>query len=187
MGSVVGTTRCSNNVQVNQKLYVTSNTYMQYNGGSSKIEFYVDGARAVSMGSSSGSGWSGSGTLHGSWESDETLSVASSKSSKDADPAAWLLRELRPVSYKLKTSSESKEDGKLQFGFLADEIERVLPHVVRKPPSSDPHGYWRVAYQDLIALLTLIVQRQQERLDVLEQSVALLMAERQPAFSKAPS
>ena len=44
-----------------------------------------------------------------------------------------LLKQLRPVSFNFKNSAEAKQ---LRFGFIADEVEAVLPQVVRDLPES---------------------------------------------------
>jgi hypothetical protein len=68
----------------------------------------------------------------------------------------WLLRELRPVSFKFRDGHEAKSP---RYGFVAQEIERVLPEMVR-----DKGENKYVVYQDMVAVLTLASQVQQERL-----------------------
>ena len=45
-----------------------------------------------------------------------------------ASQVAWALRELRPVAYRFRAGAEAKYT---RFGFIADELERVLPELVR--------------------------------------------------------
>eukprot|EP00445_Apocalathium_hangoei_P063519 CAMPEP_0204113546 /NCGR_PEP_ID=MMETSP0361-20130328/3722_1 /ASSEMBLY_ACC=CAM_ASM_000343 /TAXON_ID=268821 /ORGANISM="Scrippsiella Hangoei, Strain SHTV-5" /LENGTH=371 /DNA_ID=CAMNT_0051063927 /DNA_START=64 /DNA_END=1179 /DNA_ORIENTATION=+ len=71
----------------------------------------------------------------------------------------WLLRELRPVSFTFK--GEGPEAKFSRYGFVAQELEKVLPDMVR---TVQPRGEKHVAYQDMIAVLTLASQVQQERL-----------------------
>jgi len=92
------------------------------------------------------------------------------------DPALWVLRQLRPVSYSLKANNEAKSSGRPRhFGFIADELQMTLPQVVQSTPagagaaSGERTMYKRVAYQDLIAVLTLVAQR----LRVEQEGVAL--------------
>lgn len=68
----------------------------------------------------------------------------------------WVLRELRPVSFKFKHGPESKY---LRYGFVAQEVQQVLPSIVRGNEPGEKH--LSVVYQDLIALLTLATQEQQ--------------------------
>lgn len=86
----------------------------------------------------------------------------------DAGGAMWLLRQLRPVSYSFKKGAESKH---MRFGFLADELETVVPNVVRNLNFGDYPDMKTVMYQDLIALLTAAAQGQQ---DVLEKQKQLM-------------
>eukprot|EP00406_Dinophysis_acuminata_P001146 CAMPEP_0179212714 /NCGR_PEP_ID=MMETSP0797-20121207/1260_1 /TAXON_ID=47934 /ORGANISM="Dinophysis acuminata, Strain DAEP01" /LENGTH=280 /DNA_ID=CAMNT_0020918359 /DNA_START=130 /DNA_END=972 /DNA_ORIENTATION=- len=51
---------------------------------------------------------------------------------KDSPALSWVLRQLRPVSYNFRKGSEAKN---MRFGFIADEMERVLPQVVRELPA----------------------------------------------------
>jgi len=72
----------------------------------------------------------------------------------------WLLRELRPVSYRFKDGPDAKY---ARYGFVAQELEKLMPNLVRTH-KEEKH----VVYQDLIALLTLSSQVQQGRLEQLE-------------------
>merc|ERR1712070_447463 len=72
----------------------------------------------------------------------------------------WVLRELRPVSFAFKKGAEAKADTKeSRWGFVAQELERVLPGLVR----SEGEGPKAIIYQDLVAVLTLSAQTLQER------------------------
>lgn len=96
--------------------------------------------------------------------------VASKEQRKLEEPAespdrkesvtGWVLRQLRPVSYYFK-----KNDAKqMRFGFIADEVEKVLPQVIRELPKEESKNATReeekqgpfkgIAYNDLIAVLT---------------------------------
>lgn len=77
------------------------------------------------------------------------------------DGALWLLRQLRPVSYSFRKGAESKH---MRFGFVADELESVVPQVVRNMGNREVPDQKAVVYQDLIALLTAALQEQQRTL-----------------------
>jgi hypothetical protein len=81
---------------------------------------------------------------------------------------SWVLRQLRPVSYNFKKGTDAKS---IRFGFIADEMQRVLPQVVRELPrqehqQDEPAGKQGqqqadsepptkgIVYPDLIAVLT---------------------------------
>jgi hypothetical protein len=80
-----------------------------------------------------------------------------------AEAVSWILRELRPVSFKFRRGPESKYS---RYGFVAQELARVLPQIVR-----EIDGYHHVRYQDIVAVLTLTAQQQQDQLEALEKTV----------------
>lgn len=82
-------------------------------------------------------------------------------------PIAWLLRELRPVSFHLKRGPEAKY---LKFGFIAQELETVFPNLVRTIGEDETKA---VASQDLIAVLTLAIQNLQKELEDYRAELAL--------------
>lgn len=105
------------------------------------------------------------------------------KTEKEAPEAGalWMLRQLRPVSYYFKTGVESKY---MRFGFIADELETVVPQVVRNTQQDGLQDTKGVAYNDLIALLTAaaqgqqqVIERQQDRMDKLLSDFASLKTE----------
>lgn len=82
--------------------------------------------------------------------------------SKAGDGALWLLRQLRPVSYSFRKGMDSKY---MRFGFIADELESVVPEVVRHPGDREVTDQKAVVYQDLIALLAAASQSQQKLIE----------------------
>jgi hypothetical protein len=50
----------------------------------------------------------------------------------------------------------------MRFGFIADELESVIPEVVRRPGDREVADQKAVVYQDLIALLASATQSQQK-------------------------
>jgi hypothetical protein len=78
----------------------------------------------------------------------------------------WVLRELRPVAFKYKDAPDSKS---VRFGFLAEELQKLLPEVVRSTNTGqDGKSRRGVVYQDLIALLAAGFREQQGRLEKME-------------------
>jgi len=134
----------------------------------------TDSVRATSTG----------GVLHGTWTTDVDLSTsdrrlkenirplherfeaANMEAEKQAEvsgqPAAnsggmsAMLRELRPVSYTYRKGEDSEEFKQTRFGFVADEIKRVLPEVTRTLDDEDQTQ--SIVYQDFIAVLTAMIQ-----------------------------
>eukprot|EP00929_Paragymnodinium_shiwhaense_P116458 TRINITY_DN8602_c0_g1_i1.p2 TRINITY_DN8602_c0_g1~~TRINITY_DN8602_c0_g1_i1.p2 ORF type:complete len:217 (+),score=61.21 TRINITY_DN8602_c0_g1_i1:851-1501(+) len=130
------------------------------------------------------------GDLHGTWNSETAISSSDRRLKQDISPlelfwrakdlqgdeASWVLRQLRPVSYKFKKGADRKH---VRFGFLADDLEQVLPDIIRnlerKPEPSDGASSQAdeaplkaVVYQDLIAVLTFATKKLQHRLADLE-------------------
>jgi len=81
------------------------------------------------------------------------------------DGALWLLRQLRPVSYSFRKGIDSKY---MRFGFIADELDQVVPEVVRRPGDREVTDQKAVVYQDLIALLASASQSQQKLIEELQ-------------------
>jgi hypothetical protein len=93
-----------------------------------------------------------------------------------SDGALWLLRQLRPVSYSFRKGAESKY---MRFGFIADELESVVPQVVREVgtlPVRQVADQKAVVYQDLIAVLTAASQEATKSLDIMDNRLELLRA-----------
>eukprot|EP00427_Karlodinium_veneficum_P018485 CAMPEP_0169144276 /NCGR_PEP_ID=MMETSP1015-20121227/46151_1 /TAXON_ID=342587 /ORGANISM="Karlodinium micrum, Strain CCMP2283" /LENGTH=242 /DNA_ID=CAMNT_0009211507 /DNA_START=62 /DNA_END=788 /DNA_ORIENTATION=- len=161
--------------------FANTGTYIMYDSGSSELRFHAAGNKRLSLSATGGS-------LHGTWSSSLTEGAATgadlpskphedeqrSERSEPGSPAVenpilgyarksvdWLLRELRPVSFKFKDGPEAKHS---RYGFVAQEIEKVLPEMVH---TRNEEKY--VVYQDMIAVLTLASQVQQERLDFQEE------------------
>lgn len=139
------------------------------------------------------------GTLHGTWHADnlimssdrrlknsivplykaiaaETTQKASpgtatpqhAPGTEKASTVDWVLRQLRPVSFKFKHGPEGKYS---RYGFVAQELQQVLPGVVRG--QGDRH--LSVVYQDMIALLTLAAQVLQDKVNQQEESITAIM------------
>jgi len=99
--------------------------------------------------------------------SSQTPALSSSKQQQQQQdpPIGWLLRELRPVSFKLKSGPEAKY---LKFGFIAQELEQVFPNLVRNvggEKGTNEEGTKAIASQDLIAVLTLALQSLQKEME----------------------
>ncbi|MEC3878633.1 tail fiber domain-containing protein [Parapedobacter sp. 10938] len=72
-----------------------------------------------------------------------------------------LVKQLRPVTYNFKSGS----DKQLHAGFLAQELEKVIPHVVSRDDSVGIRG---VAYQEIIPYLVEAIKEQQTIIDGLK-------------------
>ena len=81
-----------------------------------------------------------------------------------------VLKNLKPRKYKMKA------DDKEQIGFIAQEVESVIPEVVdtSETPNGDEHK--GLAYGHLTAVLTKALQEAVAKIEVLETKVAALEA-----------
>lgn len=88
-----------------------------------------------------------------------SLTLASGWSSPQGEDATtgWVLREMRPVSYTFKKGADTKQ---VRFGFVAQEVEKVLPSVA--PTIDDEVQTKGVDYMDLIAVLTNALKELQQ-------------------------
>jgi len=95
------------------------------------------------------------------------------------DPASvkgnpsWILRQLRPVSYRFK-NNEAKgmaagDSNKMRYGFIADELQEIIPSVVRTVTKGEADPIKAVMYQDLIALTIAAQQTQESKLRLQEE------------------
>jgi uncharacterized protein (DUF1501 family) len=73
------------------------------------------------------------------------------------------LQELRPVSFHLKTDP----NGALQYGLIAEEVDRVYPELVIRDATGKIQG---VHYEELTPMLLNEVQQQKARLGSLAQN-----------------
>jgi hypothetical protein len=87
------------------------------------------------------------------------------------------LRQLRPVSFQLKTDPA----GAVQYGLIAEEVDKVYPELVIRDEAGKIQG---VRYEELTPMLLDQVQRQQsmmesqaEELKQLQQKVAALLVQ----------
>jgi hypothetical protein len=110
---------------------------------------------------------------------DGALSATETAEATTAEAVSWILRELRPVSFKFRRGPESKYS---RYGFVAQELARVLPQIVR-----EIDGYHHVRYQDIVAVLTLTAQQQQDQLEALEKTVERERMERHALESRLQS
>jgi hypothetical protein len=121
------------------------------------------------------------GHLFGQWTIDTPLTTSDRRFKRDITPlqralsnTTRILSELRPVSFVLTGDGDNRE----RFGFIAQELERVLPNIVvtntANASDAGSSGPKSVLYQDLIAILTAIIQEQQETINALEENVRSL-------------
>ena len=77
------------------------------------------------------------------------------------DEALQTVLKLRPVSYYLNDTLESDKRKKLHFGFIAQEVQKILPNLV----VSNTKGMLGMNYMEIIPILTQSIQEQQKMID----------------------
>jgi hypothetical protein len=74
---------------------------------------------------------------------------------------------IEKVSALRGVSFEYKETGQKQIGFIAQEIEKIIPEVV----GENPDGYKGVQYQNVVGLLVEAIKEQQKQIDELKEKI----------------
>ena len=74
--------------------------------------------------------------------------------------------QLNPVTYEWKKGREGQE-----IGLIAQEVEKVIPQVVREQKRMNEGIYKTVDYEKLVAVLIDAVQDQQKQIDELKQKL----------------
>ncbi|WP_296150420.1 tail fiber domain-containing protein [uncultured Flavobacterium sp.] len=70
--------------------------------------------------------------------------------------------KMRPVTYNWKTDPDHNH----MVGFIAQEMEKIIPEAVEAPKSENDH--YGVRYEELIPVLTKAIQEQQAQIDALK-------------------
>ena len=88
-----------------------------------------------------------------------------------------VVRQLNPVSYRQHASIFEENGIEIDqtnytnsVGFLAQELEKVMPEVVHRP-ENESTDLWSVTYEKLIPVLTKAIQEQQTMIDQLQSRI----------------
>lgn len=92
------------------------------------------------------------------------------KNINTVDDAISKVQKLRGVTYDFRTEEFADKNFPEynQLGFIAQEVEAVIPHVVR----TDSEGYKAVDYAKITALLTQAIKEQQDIIDTQKATIA---------------
>ncbi|MBK8623347.1 MAG: tail fiber domain-containing protein [Saprospiraceae bacterium] len=115
------------------------------------------------------------------WSQNGLLTTSDSRLKKDITPLSGSLNkvlQMNPVSYKWK-----KGDDDTHLGFLAQEMESILPDVVKKPQVEkrnaetekllgNADSAYGVNYSEIIPVLVKAIQEQQAVINALEARLA---------------
>ncbi len=148
----------------------------------SRVIFYIAGEGRVAIGSfgirpsadnqySSGSStqrwqniWSANGVQ-------QTSDLRLKKDIIPLDNGLSKVMQLNPVTYRWKKSN----DQNTKLGFIAQEVQEVIPEVVTTP--TDPDEMLSMNYAEMIPVLVSAIQEQQKQIDLLRAENAELSSE----------
>jgi hypothetical protein len=113
-----------------------------------------------------GNAWVTSGSWSGSdarWK--KNVSTLSTTSSLDK------ILKLKPVTYEWKVDEypEMKFSNSTQLGFIAQDVEKIIPEVV----NTNNEGYKGISYEKIVPVLTSAMQEQQKEIEQLKAIVCL--------------
>jgi trimeric autotransporter adhesin len=77
-----------------------------------------------------------------------------------------------PVDFNWKTQRDEDGNGKSDVGFIAQEIELVIPEVV-----TGEEGNKGISYGNLVAIAFKAIQEQQTQIEALQSEINLLKGE----------
>lgn len=114
------------------------------------------------------------GIFEGAWQTENVVSSSDRRLKEDVRPlrrslpgagraegASGVLRALRPTAFAFGGGPGVDAPRPRRYGFIAQEVGRVLPGATRQTEA----GTRAVAYDDLLAVITLASQEMQRRLD----------------------
>ncbi len=78
---------------------------------------------------------------------------------------------LNPVNYQWKTDEypEMKFSNGTQLGFIAQDVEKIIPEVV----TTNNEGYKGISYEKIVPVLTSAIQEQEKKIEQLKAIVCL--------------
>jgi CRISPR/Cas system CSM-associated protein Csm2 small subunit len=83
------------------------------------------------------------------------------------------IMKLNPVHYDKKNTINSKEYAKSENGFIAQEIQKILPFIVKE--GTDADKLLSVDYNSIIPVLAKAIQEQQKEIEELKELVKQLI------------
>jgi hypothetical protein len=80
------------------------------------------------------------------------------------------INQVRPVTFNWKKDVPFYSDPQIQYGFIAQEIEKIFPDLIQ----NDNNGYKSVSYNAFTPLLVKCIQEQQQQIQSLEERIKKL-------------
>jgi hypothetical protein len=99
------------------------------------------------------------------------ITTSDSRLKKDVEEVSGaldLVSRMHPVYYNWNNGNESINPGHKELGFLAQEVEAIIPNVVHTSVSGDIPDLKRVSYDRLVAVLVAAVKELKSEVDSLK-------------------
>ena len=93
------------------------------------------------------------------------------KDIEDINYGLDIVKALKPRKYKMKLNDSE------QIGFIAQEVESLIPEVVDTGETPDGEEQKGMSYGHLTAVLTKAIQEQQEQIEALQAEINTLKGE----------
>jgi len=86
---------------------------------------------------------------------------------------------LNGVRFRWKNSSVIGHPGKYDYGVLSNEVQEVLPEIVRESCQESPEGdkYKTVDYTKMVPLLIEAIKEQQKQIEIQNENIKRLQVE----------
>jgi len=157
----------------------SGDTYIDMGTADDNIDFYAGATKIIDL-TTTGIEVTGTFVSTGTVTGAGVLLVSDQHYKKNITPVTGALEKLsklNPVNYDWR-EDEFKEKGfddKKQWGFIAQEIEKVMPELVHE----DKNGYQSLNYNGVIPLLTKAMQEQQTEMEKQQKEIDQLKAQLQ--------
>lgn len=116
--------------------------------------------------------------INGEWSAaafNPTSDIRLKRNIKPVENGLDTVLKLRPVSYEKKNNLESTEYNTKEIGFIAQEIRKVIPDVVKE--ANDADKLLSVNYDSLVPVLAKAIQELNNKVDELNSKLQKLEAE----------
>jgi len=116
--------------------------------------------------------------INGAWSATSFNPTSDARLKRNIKPVKNGLEtvlQLNPVSYEKRINLESTEYNTKEIGFIAQEIRKVLPDVVKE--SKDPGNLLSVNYDSLVPVLAKAIQELNSKVDALNSKIQKLESE----------
>jgi hypothetical protein len=89
---------------------------------------------------------------------------------EEVSGALDMVSRMHPVYYNWNNGSEAINPGHKEIGFLAQEVEAIIPNIVHTKADGEYSDLKGVAYDRLVALLVSAVKELKDQVDSMKQA-----------------